>query len=100
MRSTTPHGGGGATSPLPTTEQHGQSHGHNYTTASPNDKDNGIRLQTEMLKMYEGFGSGVGQVPGDEMYGGGSMGEYTAAGGPYHVGGNGEGVFPLMKEMF
>lgn len=103
MRSATPHGGvGGGTSPLPSTaEQYGQSYGHNtYTTASPDDKENGIRLQTEMLRMYEGFGSGVGQLPGDDMYGGGSMGEYAAAGGHYGISGNGEGVFPLMKEMF
>lgn len=97
IRSLTPHGGG--TSPLPTTERAQSSHGKD--TTSPDDQNNGIRLQTEMLRMYEGFGSGVGQVPGgaDEIYGG-TMGEYPPAGGHYGMAGDGEGVYPLMKEMF
>lgn len=132
MRSTTPHRNGG-TSPLPNStmdnhHHHHQNHHHNNgapshhgnggnnnytttTTASPtDDKNNGIRLQTEMLRMYEGFGSGVGMGGhgmhgGDAMFGtmgsGGGGGEYATAGGHhYGMGGDGEGVFPLMKEMF
>lgn len=53
-----------------------------------------------MLRMYEGFGSGMGHMTGgaDEIFG--AMGEYAANGGHYGIGSDGEGVFPLMKEMF
>lgn len=98
MRSSTPHGGA---SPLPISD-HGnaQAHGNTYS-ASPDDKNNGIRLQTEMLRMYEGFGGGMGLMAGgaDEIFEG-ALSDYSANGGHYGTGSLGEGVFPLMKEMF
>ncbi|ROW01361.1 hypothetical protein VMCG_05845 [Cytospora schulzeri] len=117
MGSLTPHGGGGGRdSPRPTSGvSGGGGHGGQArggppgrTVPPPDDLENGLRLTTEMSRMFEGFASGGahgvqfgGSNHGDEFYGGnGSGGGYHAGNGHFGHLGDGEGVYQHMKEMF
>lgn len=102
-RTTTPGvGGGGAALAL------GPHAGR--TAAPPDDPDNGLRLSTEMSRMFEGFANGGaahgsqfgGSNHGDDFFGGhvGGGGGYPAGNGHFGHLGDGEGVYQHMKEMF
>lgn len=79
------------------------------TIPAPDDPDNGLRLTTEMSRMFEGFASGGAHVGhssgsnhgGDDFYGASvSSGGYHAGNGHFGHLGDGEGVYQHMKEMF
>lgn len=126
MGSLTPHGGGhgaagGRDSPRTTPgAAGGQARGvggpPGRAVPPSDDPDNGLRLTTEMSRMFEGFASGGahaghfgGASHGDDFYGGnvGHVGGGGGGGGGYHAGnvhhghlGDGDGVYQHMKEMF
>ncbi|KAK7736563.1 hypothetical protein SLS53_006995 [Cytospora paraplurivora] len=136
MGSLTPHGGGGGgghgrDSPRPSNTGAAvigacQTRGPSGRSAPPapvptplGDPDNGLRLTTEMSRMFEGFAAsggahgahhfgGNGNGNGDDFYtgGGGSGGGGGAnldgfpPGGHFGHLGDGEGVYQHMKEMF
>lgn len=96
---------------------HGEARAPPHVRTGPpsDDMDNGLRLTTEMSRMFDGFaGGGVvhgvhqfgGHGVGDDYYGGGEVGGGSGSGGGYagvglfgHLG-DGEGVYSHMKEMF
>lgn len=91
MGSVTPHGG--RRSPLPGPEK---PHGQGHPVTPDENRNNGIRLQTEMLRMFEGFANGAAA---DDHFRG-TMGDYSADYGYFGPTGDEEGVFSHMKEMF
>lgn len=129
MGSLTPHRGGGGhgrDSPRPPNPGAaligggGQARGPPGRSAPPaptptplGDPDNGLRLTTEMSRMFEGFAASggahgaqhFGNGNGDDFYTGGGAGGGANLGGfppGGHFGhlGDGEGVYQHMKEMF
>lgn len=97
MGSLTPHAGGvsphnGGTS---------GAQGHGQPPPHGEDMKNGLRLRTEMSRMFEALSNGLGhgaQMNGGDEFFTGSPNGYTAGGQFMHD--LDDGVYPRMKKMF
>lgn len=99
MDSLTPHGG--RNSPRAAS---GQAQDQGHQTPYAEDRNNGLRLQTEMSRMFEGFTNGAvrgGQFQGgsDDFFGN-QIPEYFGGGGILGSTEDVESVYLHMKEMF
>lgn len=99
MESLTPHAG--RDSPRPAGV--GQTLPQNQQGPQVDDQTNGLRLRTEMSRMYESFTNGGGHGSqfhnGADDFFGGHMVDYAAAGANHGQDGNVQ-IFPHLKEMF
>lgn len=99
MGSLTPHGG--RSSPR---LAGGQAQNQDPQAAHADDRNNGLRLQSEMSRMFEGFTNGTAR--GGEFHGGSDdffgshMPEYLSGGGSLGSSEDVESVYQHMKEMF
>ena len=86
MGSLTPHAWGFSGAPPPGGEE----------------MKNGLRLRTEMSRMFEALTNGMGhgaQLPDGDDFFTGSPNEYSGAGGQFMYNAD-DGVYPRMKNMF
>ncbi|KAF3761356.1 hypothetical protein M406DRAFT_333424 [Cryphonectria parasitica EP155] len=98
MGSLTPHNG---RNPLRSAGGQMQNPGH--PVSQPEDPDNGLRLQTEMSRIFEGFANSTahnGQLAEADDFLSSHMGVFSANGGPLGMAGDNDGVYQHMKEMF
>lgn len=99
MGSLTPHAGNN-----PPRSAGGLAHDQAQQNPQADDKNNGLRLQTEILRMYEGLANAAvrsSQVhDGPDEFFGNHMAEYFIANGNLGFIGDEDSVYPHMKGLF